>query len=473
MNTSGTIANKALLVLTVLGGVTLMLAAIFLELLPIAGVVALFPFLLIGVGLVFQKPKLAFPAMLVLAFTASGLKKYAPSVPMGLTLDGILALTLLAIWFHKREGWQKDVPGRALMLATWVWMLYTLMQIVNPEAHSFTAWFYAVRGVSLYPILTFAVALALLKEPKDMMQLVHTAFALSVLGTLWGMKQLYIGLDGAEWAWLRAGNESTHILHGQLRVFSFYSDAGQFGASQAHVAVIAGILAIGPFSWKRRMLYAAVAAVTLYGMLISGTRGALAVPAAGGMAFLLLTRNTKLFMAGMVMGIAVFCGLKYTYIGQGVPQISRMRTALDPEDPSFQTRLENQRSLASYLASRPIGGGVGTAGFWGLRFSPNTFLAQTPTDSWYVKIWAETGWVGLTLYFGWIGFMLGWGGFVLWQTPRGPTRQFLLALYCGMVGILLASYGNGVLGAPPTGPLIYLTFSFLFINARWQKNPQI
>ncbi|HAP63801.1 MAG TPA: O-antigen ligase domain-containing protein, partial [Cytophagales bacterium] len=209
------------------------------------------------------------------------------------------------------------------------------------------------------------------------------------------------------------------------------------------------------------------------GMLISGTRGALAVPAAGGLAFLLLTRNLKLFAVGLVFGLVVFCGLKYTYIGQGVPQISRMRTALDPEDASFQTRLENQRSLASYLASRPIGGGIGTAGFWGLRFSPNTFLAQTPTDSWYVKIWAETGWIGLTLYFGWLGFMLGWGGYVLWQTPRGPTRQYLLALYCGVVGILLASYGNGVLGAPPTGPLMYLSFAFLFINTRWQKLKQV
>ncbi|HAP60713.1 MAG TPA: hypothetical protein DCR93_14850, partial [Cytophagales bacterium] len=160
MNPSHPLASKALVALTLLGGLALILGGLVANLVPVAGAMALLPLVLVGVGILLQKPKLAFPTMLVLAFTASGIKKYVPAIPLGLSLGGILALALLAIWFHKRMAWQRDAPGRALMLATWVWMLYTALQIVNPEAHSFTAWFYAVRGVSLYPILTFAVALA-------------------------------------------------------------------------------------------------------------------------------------------------------------------------------------------------------------------------------------------------------------------------------------------------------------------------
>jgi O-antigen ligase len=134
--------------------------------------------------------------------------------------------------------------------------------------------------------------------------------------------------------------------------------------------------------------------------------------------------------------------LKFTYIGQSNNQIQRMGSALDPNDPSLLVRLENQKRLSHYLSSRPLGGGIGSAGYWGLRFSPNTFLAQTPTDSWYVKIWAETGIVGLILHLFMIGFILIFFFFKIWQMPPSELRQSLMGLYAGFVGVAVASYGN-------------------------------
>ena len=75
-----------------------------------------------------------------------------------------------------------------------------------------------------------------------------------------------------------------------------------------------------------------------------------------------------------------------------------MRSAFDGDDASLNVRLENRRLFAEYLHTRPFGGGVGSAGNWGMRFTPNTFLAQTATDGWYVQIWAEQGIVGLVAY---------------------------------------------------------------------------
>jgi hypothetical protein len=49
--------------------------------------------------------------------------------------------------------------------------------------------------------------------------------------------QMTMGVDFAEQEWLNEGSYKTHILFGKLRVFSFFSDAGQF-------ELIKGILAL-------------------------------------------------------------------------------------------------------------------------------------------------------------------------------------------------------------------------------------
>ena len=114
-----------------------------------------------------------------------------------------------------------------------------------------------------------------------------------------------------------------------------------------------------------------------------------------------------------------------------------------------------------------MGGGIGSAGYWGNRFSPNTLLAQTPTDSYYVKIWAETGIIGLCLHVLMLGYFVGKGGVILWNLKDPGLKYQIMAMYCGMVGVLFASYGNQVFSQMPTGmimsvfrPLIFLAPSF-------------
>ena len=168
--------------------------------------------------------------------------------------------------------------------------------------------------------------------------------------------------------------------------------------------------------------------------------------------------------AGLVMGFMVFVFFKYTSIGSGVYAIQRMRTAFNPNDPSLQVRLTNQRILRVYLATRPLGGGIGSAGNWGLRFSPNGFLANVPTDSWYVQIWAEQGIIGLILHIAILVYILGKGSFLAVYRVTHPVLQAkLFALASGILGIMVASYSNGILGQLPTGPLIYVSMGLLFL----------
>ena len=189
----------------------------------------------------------------------------------------------------------------------------------------------------------------------------------------------------------------------------------------------------------------------------------MAVPAIGGITYLILCRNWKLLFVGFVLMGSVYGVLRYTYIGQNIYEVHRMLTAIvqGSENASFQVRKVNQARLGVYLKDKPFGGGVGSAGYWGKRFTPGTFLADLALDSWYVKIWAEYGIFGLTSY----GFMLAFLILISIRTIQAETDpdhyQLLLALLSGFTGILMASYGNQVLGQLPTGVIIPISLLYL------------
>lgn len=420
------------------------------------------PFFFFFLYQLFTYPKLGIYSTIFMGFMANGITRYVSDAPVGLAVDGILVLTFIAIFVRKQKiEWSEAKSG--LTIVSVIWMLYNFLELFNPEARSFEAWFYAMRGVSLYMFLAVPLTFILFKDRKDLDLYLNIWLILSMLGSLNGLKQNIIGVDAFEQAWLDAGAGKQHILFGKLRVFSFYSDAGQFGASQAHTLVLAVILGLqSGLSFRKKAFYYVAATLSLIGMFISGTRGAMAVPAIGFMTYLFMSKNFRVFGGGVLFGGLIFYLLKFTFIGQNIYAINRMRTALDPNDASLLVRLENQKKLSSYLAARPFGGGVGSSGNWGLRFSPNSFLAQTPTDSWFVKIWAEEGVIGLTVHLIILLYIAMRGGIILWNLPDKNLRMQLLAIHAGTLGIYMASYGNGILGQMPTGILLYIGWVLMF-----------
>ena len=154
-----------------------------------------------------------------------------------------------------------------------------------------------------------------------------------------------------------------------------------------------------------------------------------------------------------------------TYIGESNYQIARMRTAFRPiDDASYQVRLQNRAILKTYLADKPFGGGIGSAGNWGQRFSPEGFLANVATDSWYVQVWAEQGIVGLFIHLFILSFIALKGFYLVMVRIKNKELIGILgALLAGYIGVMGASYGNGVLGQMPTGALVYFSWVFIFI----------
>lgn len=430
------------------------------------------PFVLTYVYFIFKYPKFAIIGLLLCNYVILGFNRYIKGLPLGMTVDFHLVIMYVALFFKsffEKVHW-KDAKGDLLVL-TVVWFGWILFQLVNPQAVARVLWFNSMRSVGLYMILTIPLILILFNKRKDI-HLFFTIWAvLAILGAIKGIVQKFVGLDPFEFKWLMGSAMETHLLFGKIRYFSFFSNAGQFGASMGHSGVIFGILAFNQKESKKLKYFYAIASIfSLYGMMISGTRGAIAVPIMGFGLYTVLQKNVKVLILGAIMGIAVLVFFKYTTIGQSNYTISRMRSAFNPEDASFQVRLENQRKLKSYMASRPFGAGIGSTGKEAKKLAPGSAAAQIPTDSWYVLIWVEQGIIGLMIHLFILLYIVFKSSYVIMFKLKDPwVKAQLGALVSGLWGVMVASYGNAVLGQMPTVIIIYVSMAFLFLGHRYEK----
>ncbi|PKP30813.1 MAG: O-antigen ligase domain-containing protein [Bacteroidetes bacterium HGW-Bacteroidetes-16] len=427
--------------------------------------VALIPALLF-LNRLFNSPQIGIFTLLVMSFLAIGLTRYIMNVPLGLSIDGLIVITYLALFFKKfYSKINFDQANRDISYLLAFWFAYGILELANPQALSRTAWFYAMRGMSMYPVLIVPLGLMLFNRLRYMYYFLYIWGAFTIIATLKGLQQLYLGLDYAEQFWIDTIGGITHIVLGRLRIFSFFSDAGQFGAAQGAAGVVGILIATTMKGRFNKIFFFLMGFMGLWGMMISGTRGAMIVPMIGGITYLVLSKNVRVLLIGGFVMSVMYVFFAMTYIGESNYQIARMRTAFRPtDDASYQVRLQNRAILKTYLADKPFGGGIGSAGNWGQRFSPEGFLANVATDSWYVQIWAEQGIVGLFLHLFILSFIALKGFYLVMVRIKNKELVGILgALLAGYIGVMGASYGNGVLGQMPTGALVYFSWVFIFI----------
>jgi len=450
----------------------LFLAIIFIALilgkLEVVGVGILFALIFGSVYFyfLFKNPAIGFYTAIGLNFVILGIGRYIKGLPLGFAIDGIMIITFLAIIFSRfRERVDWSPANKDITILAAIWLGYCIFQLVNPEARMIEPWI-AGRGIGFYFFFFVILTFMLIDNNKKLDTFLYVWGTFSLLATLKGIIQMIFGVDYAEQAWLDNGGAETHVLFGKLRVFSFFSDAGQFGGNQGYACVVFIIYSMAK-KGLTRVFFLVVGILGLYGMMISGTRGSLAVPFAGFMTFFVLRKNIKFLSVGVLFIALIFVFFKFTTIGNGNDQIRRMRGAFDPNNKSLQVRLDNQKILKGYLASRPFGGGIGHAGDKAQRFLPHAFLSNVATDSWYVLIWAELGVIGLTIHLFILFFVFGKASYKVMFVIRDPiTKLKMSSLISGMAGVMLASYGNAILGGMPTALLFYASMAII-------SNPEI
>lgn len=433
----------------------------------VAAMLILFPFIIGFLILVFLQPRIGLVSFIVYSFSMQFLIKHIDGIKFGLGIDAILILTWMGVIFNRGNKYRFRHLNTDLLWLAVVWFVVTVLQIFNFERPDIVGWLQEMRSATLYWVLVVPLTILVFNKKSDITFFLDLIISLSFFGAVYGIKQLYIGTDNSENIWLESGAKQTHVILGKLRIFSFYSEAAQFGASQAQLAIMCIILAFGPHKKLRKVCYIIAAGFLLYGMIISGTRSALAGIFGGGLIFLILSKQTKIIFIGLIVGLGFFSFLKFTFIGESNADIRRLRTGVDINDASYVVRLQNQSLLQQALSSMPFGTGVGTTGEWGKVYNKHIATAAIPPDSLFVKVWVMYGVTGLILWLGIMLYILGKSAGIIWNTRDPVLRNQLCALCAGFGGMLLISYGNEIMNALPSSIIAYISWALIWMSPRW------
>lgn len=426
--------------------------------------VSLLPFFLILLAQAFQNPFIGVCLLFTFNYYFMAFYRYAYGSGFSVWYDVALIMTLAMVGmyysFHRDVSPRKYI-GNILTIGGIVWSIYTAAEVLNQTADT-DAWIRS-RGAIYHTLSISLIGVLMMTSYKRVrtIMLLLSVFTLTAIGK--AIYQKYVGFDATETRMLiETEMYRTHILPGITRYFSIFTDAGNFGSNMGFAALLFGISAI--FIKKRltRIYFIIIALCSTYALFISGTRGALYVPIGGILFFILLSKNPKLIAATAIFSLCAYLFFAHTYIGESYPEIRRMRTAFRPtEDASYIARRENQKELASYLKHRPFGEGLGLGGVEARKYGERT-TTLIPHDSTYVKLWVETGIVGLALFLTiYIGTLLRGCYLIMFRIKNDELRGVLTAIACGIFGLLVSAYGNAFLMQFPTGFMVILFLSVL------------
>ena len=211
----------------------------------------------------------------------------------------------------------------------------------------------------------------------------------------------------------------------------------------------------------------------LMAMLYSGTRGAyVLLPAA--LFFLSILKYSKKIM--LMMAVLGTFTVILIFIPTSNSTLYRFQSAFKPsEDASFNVRAINQKKIQPYILSHPLGGGLGATGVWGKRFAPNSYLANFPPDSGYVRVAVEMGWVGLLLFCIFMFTVLKTGINNYYKIKDSELKSYCLASLLIVFALNSGNYPQEALVQYPSCVLFYLVIALLIATKRiddQQNQPQ-
>jgi len=194
-------------------------------------------------------------------------------------------------------------------------------------------------------------------------------------------------------------------------------------------------------------------------MVFSGTRTGFALIPIGIVFWTMLTLERTMVIATtcfLILGTIVII------MPTSNADLYRVQSAFKPtEDASLQLRLDNQAFIQPFIQQNPMGGGLGSTGVWGKRFSPNSPLSNFPPDSGYVRTAVEQGWVGLLLYCTLLGIILT-VGIRKYVYTKDPKLRWLYITFLTLFFLLvIANYPQEAIILLPNSIVFYISAAIL------------
>lgn len=413
-------------------------------------------------------PVIGMAIYLVMAYILIYIVKIGVDFPIGTLMDAMEGLFLLGLFVQqkKRKDWSMfKSPITVVML---IWIGYNLIEFVNPVADSHMAWVYTVRTVALITVMYFVFVynIRTIQVVRFMLKL---WLVMAFIAALYAFKQQYIGFTKFEWAYLTSDPEIENLLFigGVWRKFSIFSDPVVFAYTMVVSTLLCISLLTGPVSSRNKWILRFLIVVFLDAMLFSGTRGAYVLLPAGMLLFGILKFNKKILLIGVVSA-AVF--LVLVYIPTSNNTLYRFQTAFKPsDDASFNLRKSNQKKIQPYIQTHPLGGGLGATGVWGLKFSPNSYLAHFPPDSGYVRVAVEMGWIGLFLICLLLFVVLKTGIDNYYKIKDPELKSYALAMVLIIFAFQVGNYPQEALVQFPSNVNFYLAIALINVVMRLDR----
>jgi len=382
-------------------------------------------------------------------------------LPFGTSLDLFLAVMSLGVLMkqaYRRDGTFLKNP---LTVPIVIWVLYNLMQVLNPAAVSRLAWVYTVRSMAVL-ILLYFIASHALNSYRRIINVFKYMLGLAFISALYGLYQEYIGFTEFEYKWLYSDPKRFQLIFqwARLRVFSFFSDPTNYGMYMAYYGVICSILILGPFKiWQKITL--GIAALSMFWAIgLAGSRTPVVLVPFGFVVFVLLTLDKKILITMACVGLIGTAGiLKST----SNAILFRIQSAflIDKSADTINVRLNNQKMIQPFIQAHPFGAGLGSAGEWGARFAPDSILAKFPPDSGFVRIAVELGWIGLLLYCFLLLRIIHFSTYCYLRVKHPKIKIIYLCITVMMFMLILASYPQEAIIQLPTSIFFYVSLAII------------
>jgi len=413
-------------------------------------------------------PKIGIWILLVTAYTLFLIMSLGINFPFGTMMDGLQVLLFIGFFIKQRSkpNW-KDLKG-PVSVTILIWITFNILEIANPAAESRLAWVYTIRSVALV-MLTYFVFLYNIRTVEFIRLIFKTWICLAVFAALWGLKQEYIGFSANEEAYLHSDPNIAGLLFidGHWRKFSFLSDPVAFSYNMVVASILCMVLMTGPIKKWKKIILAFVVFILLWAMLTSGTRGAYVLVPVTLILFAILKFNRRILQISVAGGMVI---LGLIFMPTSNPTLYRFQSAFKPsDDASFNVRKANQKRIQPYILSHPMGGGLGATGAWGQRFAPNSYLANFPPDSGYVRVAVELGWIGL-LIFCTLMFVILRTGINHYYLIRDPElKTYCLAMTLIIFAFNIGNYPQEAVVQFPSNVYFYLVAALITITYQLDK----
>ena len=378
------------------------------------------------------------------------------NLPLGISHDVLLVVMLLRVMVGLLKDPDKSFARSPISVVILVWILYNLIQVINPWAASKLAWLLSVRSIAVIMIFYF-IACYSFDSYKKITFALKAVLVTALIFALYGLKQEFIGFSTGELNWLYSNEDHFQRIFqwSRLRVFSFCMDPTNFGIMMAYCSLICFILALGPFDLKLKIALVLSGLSMIMGMVYGGSRTPVVMLPLGILFFMILSFNKKI-MAGTL--IVFLLGSAFMLKSTSNPVIWRIQSAFNPTASGdvMNVRLQNQKFIQPFIQTHPFGAGLGSCGEWGARFSPDSMLAGFAHDSAFVRVGVELGWVGLILYMIMLFVILRTGIYYSLRAQNQRIKYLYLALTTTLFMITVGSYPQEVIAQMPNSILFYI-----------------